>query len=285
MMNLPLNVDFSGKVVVVTGAGGVLCGDMARAFAASLGVEAKFQLIDWDSKVMELEGKTLGLIGTGNIGKLVAKKAAYGFDMKVLAYDPFWNEEYAAANHIVKAAPEEIYAQADVISLHLPLTEETRGTISKKELEMMKPDAILINTARGGLIDEDALLDALIRAFPGSRRGRRPEGDGLPLGYVHAGGEGVITLPPSAAHMPVGALQDFLDRYLMDHKGRVDYIHGEEVAREFAARPGDIAFLLPPMDKRALFPTVIHDGALPRKTFSMGEPHDKRFYLEARRIR
>ena len=95
----------------------------------------------------------------------------------------------------------------------------------------------------------------------------------------------MITLPPSAAHMPVGALQDFLDRYLMDHKGRVDYIHGEEVAREFAARPGDIAFLLPPMDKRALFPTVIHDGALPRKTFSMGEPHDKRFYLEARRIR
>ena len=133
--------------------------------------------------------------------------------------------------------------------------------------------------------DPDALLDALIRAFPGSRRGRRPEGDGLPLGYVHAGGEGVITVPPSAAHMPVGALQDFLDRYLMDHKGRVDYIHGEEVAREFAARPGDIAFLLPPMDKRALFPTVIHGGALPRKTFSMGEPHDKRFYLEARRIR
>ena len=133
--------------------------------------------------------------------------------------------------------------------------------------------------------DPDALLDALIRAFPGSRRGRRPEGDGLPLGYVHAGGEGVITLPPSAAHMPLGALQDFLDRYLMDHKGRVDYIHGEEVAREFAARPGDIAFLLPPMDKRALFPTVIHGGALPRKTFSMGEPHDKRFYLEARRIR
>ena len=133
--------------------------------------------------------------------------------------------------------------------------------------------------------EPDALLDALIRAFPGSRRGRRPEGDGLPLGYVHAGGEGVITLPPSAAHMPVGALQDFLDRYLMEHKGRVDYIHGEEVAREFAARPGDIAFLLPPMDKRALFPTVIHGGALPRKTFSMGEPHDKRFYLEARRIR
>ena len=65
------------------------------------------------------------------------------------------------ANHIVKASPEEIYAQADVISLHLPLTEETRGIIGAAELAMMKPDAILINTARGGLIDESALLDAL----------------------------------------------------------------------------------------------------------------------------
>ncbi len=133
--------------------------------------------------------------------------------------------------------------------------------------------------------EPDALLDALIRAFPGARRGAGSVENGLPLRYVSAGGEGVITLPRSAAHMPVGALQGFLDDYLMAHKGRVDYIHGEDVAREFAARPGNIAFLLPPMDKEALFPSVIHDGVLPRKTFSMGEAHDKRFYLEARKIR
>jgi len=83
----------------------------------------------------------------------------------------------------------------------------------------------------------------------------------------------------------VGALQNFLDDYLMENKGRVDYIHGEDVAREFAARPGDIAFLMPPMAKEDLFPSVVHDGVLPRKTFSMGEAHDKRFYLEARKIR
>ena len=71
----------------------------------------------------------------------------------------------------------------------------------------------------------------------------------------------------------------------MEHEGRVDYIHGEDVAREFAARPGNAAFLLPSMEKRELFLSVIHDGALPRKTFSMGEAHDKRFYLEARKIR
>ena len=136
----------------------------------------------------------------------------------------------------------------------------------------------------------EELLDALVRRYPGARRGnslreKGQEGDGLSLGYVYAGTEGVITLPRSAAQLSVGALQSFLDDYLVNHPGRVDYIHGEDVAREFAARPGNIAFLLPPMAKEELFPSVIHDGVLPRKTFSMGEAHDKRFYLEARKIR
>ena len=129
------------------------------------------------------------------------------------------------------------------------------------------------------------LLDALVRAYPGARRGKTAEPGGLPIRYVWEESEGVVTLPAGAAQLPVGALQNFLDDYLMDHPGRVDYIHGEDVAREFAARPGNLALLLPPMGKEELFPSVIHDGALPRKTFSMGEAHDKRFYLEARRIR
>jgi len=133
--------------------------------------------------------------------------------------------------------------------------------------------------------DPQAMLDALVRAYPGSRRGKEPNGAGLPLRWLCAGDEGIITVPSAAARLPVGALQSFLDDYLMDHEGRVDYIHGEDVAREFAARPGNIAFLLPPMAKEELFPSVIHDGVLPRKTFSMGEAHDKRFYLEARKIR
>ena len=133
--------------------------------------------------------------------------------------------------------------------------------------------------------EPEALLAALISRYPGARRGTEQEDDGLPVRYVYAGSEGVVTLPRSAAQLAVGALQSFLDDYLMDRPGRVDYIHGEDVAREFAARPGNIAFLLPPMAKEELFPSVIHGGVLPRKTFSMGEAHDKRFYLEARRIR
>lgn len=130
----------------------------------------------------------------------------------------------------------------------------------------------------------EELVEALIARYPGAEPATRP-GEGHVLPYVTAGGEGAVTLPFAAAQLPVAALQNFLDDWLADHAGRVDYIHGEDVAREFAARPGNIAFLLPPMAKEGLFPAVIHDGVLPRKTFSMGEAHDKRFYLEARKIR
>ena len=136
----------------------------------------------------------------------------------------------------------------------------------------------------------EELLNALVRRYPGSRRGDSlresgQEGGGLSVRYVFAGSEGAVTMPRGSAQLAVGALQSFLDDYLMERPGRVDYIHGEDVAREFAARPGNIAFLLPPMAKEELFPSVIHGGVLPRKTFSMGEAHDKRFYLEARKIR
>ena len=79
-------------------------------------------------------------------------------------------------------------------------------------------------------------------------------------------------------------MQQFLDGYLRVHRGREDYIHGRETVRTLAAQPDTIGFLLPAMEKSMLFKTVVLDGALPRKTFSMGQALDKRFYLEARRI-
>ncbi len=105
------------------------------------------------------------------------------------------------------------------------------------------------------------------------------------LRFSHAGGKGAVTVPRPEAQLEVGTLQPFLDAYVKEHGGSIDYIHGADVARDLAARPGNIAFLLPAMGKEQLFPTVIRDGVLPRKTFSMGEAHDKRFYLEARKIR
>ena len=130
--------------------------------------------------------------------------------------------------------------------------------------------------------DPQALLDALAAAYPGAHLGR---GEGHVIEFVSADGAGNITVPAPTAQLPVGTLQSFLDDYLAAHPGRVDYIHGDDVARELGMKPGNIAFLLPAMKKDELFPTVIHDGVLPRKTFSMGEANDKRFYLEARKIR
>lgn len=92
----------------------------------------------------------------------------------------------------------------------------------------------------------------------------------------------VITKP--TANLTVGSLQTFLDKYLSEHsEAKIDYIHGEDVVRKICAE-GNTGFLLPTMTKAELFPTVIKDGALPRKTFSMGHAHDKRFYCEARKI-
>lgn len=88
--------------------------------------------------------------------------------------------------------------------------------------------------------------------------------------------------PPS--NLAVGTLQAFLDDYTAKHGGTVDYIHGEDVVEQLSGKPGNAGFLLPAMQKSELFPTVILDGALPRKTFSMGNACDKRFYLESRRI-
>ncbi|MDD3164415.1 MAG: phosphoglycerate dehydrogenase [Oscillospiraceae bacterium] len=138
------------------------------AFALMMGCARRVVKIDamchekqW-TKVMgaDVYGKTVGIFGLGAIGKGVAKRAA-GFDMQVLAYDVFWDDAYAAAHGITRATPAEIFRQADFISLHLPLTDETRGIIGAAELATMKPNVVLVNTARGGLIDEPALIAAL----------------------------------------------------------------------------------------------------------------------------
>ena len=130
----------------------------------------------------------------------------------------------------------------------------------------------------------EELLSALVEYYPGAQRD--DGAGGHKLAYVYGENQGVVSVPDPAAQLPVGTLQNFLDWYLARHKGvRVDYIHGEDVVRKLAAQPDTVGFLLPAMGKEELFPTVIRDGVLPRKTFSMGEAHDKRFYLEARKIR
>ena len=87
------------------------------------------------------------------------------------------------------------------------------------------------------------------------------------------------------SNIPVGSIQMFLDEYLKDHKGKIDYIHGDDTTKEMASKEGNVGIIFDAMSKGDLFKTVILDGALPRKTFSMGHSYDKRFYLEARKIK
>jgi phosphoglycerate dehydrogenase-like enzyme len=111
--------------------------------------------------VFELEGKTVGLVGLGNIGQQVAKRLR-GFDVKVIYYDAFRRPPEEEAQFNVQYVPlETLLETADVVSLHVPLNHDTQGMIDARALARMKPKAILINTCRGEVVQEEALIDAL----------------------------------------------------------------------------------------------------------------------------
>ena len=131
-------------------------------------------------------------------------------------------------------------------------------------------------------VEPEAVLEALKAYCPGAYEGR---GEGHTIAYTHAGGTGWITVPKPRVQLAVGTLQAFLDSYVKDHGGEVDYIHGDSVTDRLGEQPGSIGFKLPAMGKQQLFKTVMADGVLPRKTFSMGHAEDKRYYVEARKIR
>src|ERR1019366_10734504 len=112
----------------------------------------------WDLHFEQLTDRTLGLVGLGNIGARVAHICGAGFDMKVLGYDPFVDRERMAQIGVEKIDDLAVLLRtADVVSLHLPLTPETNHLIAEKELRLMKKSAVLVNAARGRLIDGKAL--------------------------------------------------------------------------------------------------------------------------------
>ncbi len=109
-------------------------------------------------------------------------------------------------------------------------------------------------------------------------------GNGFSVRYITGDRCGSLNLPSRGSSLACGALQSLLDEYLSESGGKIDYIHGDDTA-ERLAKEGGISFLLPRLDKASLFKTVAGDGVLPRKAFSMGHAEEKRYYLEARKIR
>ncbi len=149
---------------------------------------------------MELAGKHLGILGLGAIGKKLALRAQ-AFDMQISAYDPYIDEAFASANGVRVESLDDVFKTSDVISLHLPLSADTRYIVSKKRMQLMKAGSIIINTARGGLIDEQAAAELLLS---GHLRGlgldafeQEPLVDS-PLKNI----ENVVFTPHTGAHTP-----------------------------------------------------------------------------------
>jgi D-3-phosphoglycerate dehydrogenase len=169
---------------------------------------------------VRLEGKTMGLVGLGAIGRLTARRAA-GFGLRLLAHTPNLNQERAAASGARAVDLETLLTESDIVSLHCPLTETTRGMINRQSLARMKPGAILVNTGRGGLVDETALAEALASG--------------------HLGGAGLdvfATEPVPAGH----PLSRFDNLVMSPHSGSLSVESADELEQVAAAQA--IAYLM-----------------------------------------
>lgn len=174
----------------------------------------------------------------------------------------------------------------------------TAKTCYERLKEKLGPEASARHPARWALTELGSLHDSSLRFAPIHRlvtetdiqklldaaETELGDAEGTAIPWFSGDESGVLRLPLAPGQLAVGVLQGFLDRYLAEHPGEIDYIHGDETLRELAGRPGSLGFLLPEIRKDAFFRGIMTDGVLPRKTFSMGQAQDKRYYIEARRI-
>ena len=204
-------------------------------------------------------------------GWRISGEQAKALDARISAYEASTALPYAVGdgNHSLAAAR----SCWEAIRGTVPMDHPARYALV--ELENIHDPALVFEPIHRIVTDVDP--DALLKAL-------EPwcAPDGEKVEWVIGARRGTIRLDRSRSTLAVGTLQAFLDQY---GQGTVDYIHGDETVAELAQQPNAIAFLLPPMDKAQMFEGVENDGALPRKTFSMGHAAEKRFYLEGRAIR
>ena len=150
------------------------------------------------------------------------------------------------------------------------------------ELVNLHSEALEFEAIHRVLFDVDVkdLIDTLYKYYEINE-----DGNGQKFELITKDFDKTLYISNPKSNIVVGSIQIFLDEYLKNHNGKIDYIHGEDVTKELGSKEKNIGIIFDPMAKEDLFKTVILDGALPRKTFSMGHSHDKRFYLEARKIK
>lgn len=211
--------------ITVTNTPGVNAQGVAELAAGLiLSVARKIPYLDQETKTgkwvrstgIELSGRTVGIIGLGAIGKRLAK-CCQGFGMKAAAYDPYIDRRYCSDNGIEPLPLDELIRTSDVISLHLPLTDKTRHMINAETIAQMKTGAIIVNTSRGAIVDEDAAYDALVSGKLG--------GLGLdafevepPVGSRLMELNNVVTTPHTGAHTveAVRGMQELSVQNLID---------------------------------------------------------------------
>lgn len=174
-----------------------------------------------------------------------------------------WEQIKATLSDSEKETHPARYALVELVNIH------------DSALEFEPIHRVVFNCNPGKLIED------MKKYYPKANT----EGDGQKITYVYGDVKGDIYIPDAPSELTVGTLQMFLDEYLKASAAKIDYIHGDDVTVNLSKQDNAIGFLLPAMEKSQLFKTVVADGALPRKTFSMGEAWEKRFYLEARKVR
>ena len=194
------------------------------------------------------KGVLLFAMGDGN-HSLATAKACYEKLKETMS-----EEEYL--NHPAR------YALVELVNLH------------SEALEFEAIHRVLFD------VDVDDLINSLNDYYEINE-----EGNGQKFELITKDMDKVLYISNPKSNIPVGSIQIFLDEYLQGHNGKIDYIHGEDVTKELGSKEGNVGIVFDSMSKNDLFKTVILDGVLPRKTFSMGHSNDKRFYLEARKIK
>ncbi|MBQ3124157.1 MAG: DUF1015 domain-containing protein [Clostridia bacterium] len=152
------------------------------------------------------------------------------------------------------------------------------------ELENLHDDALEFEPIHRVVFDVDpeTVIKAMYEYYP---QMTETDNGGQKIVITYQGTEKAVYITDAPANLAVGTFQQFMDKYLSENKGEIDYIHGADVVRNLTKPENTIGFIFDAMEKNDLFTTVIKDGALPRKTFSMGESYDKRFYLECKKIK
>ncbi len=184
----------------------------------------------------------------------------------------------ALANHPARFALVELVNVHDAGLEFEPIHRVLFNLDSEKFLSEMRHycNALGSETFLTPLPDENAMLE---------RVNAQPDSGEQVIGYGQLAGYGIITVTNPRQTLAVGTLQSFSDGWLTNHpEAQIDYIHGNEVVTSLGRKTGNLGLYLPPLSKQALFRTVVVEGVLPRKTFSMGEAAEKRFYMECRKI-